>query len=77
MNRELLYVAHAMAFGLAFLVLMLAASEVGFRLGRRPNQQTRDKCKVTDLHHRGRHPRGARTTARVYDVDGCDAVRNP
>src|SRR5262249_29681498 len=40
-----LYVAHAMAFGLAFLVLMLAASEVGFRLGRRPNQQKRENAK--------------------------------
>ena len=45
MNREILYVAQAAVLGLAFLALMLAASEAGFRLGRRPNHQTRKNAK--------------------------------
>jgi hypothetical protein len=45
MNREILYVAHAAVLGLAFLALMLAVSEAGFRLGMRPNQQTRENAK--------------------------------
>lgn len=44
MSREILYVANATVFGLGFLALMLAASEAGFRLGRRPNQPTREKA---------------------------------
>ena len=45
MNGEILYGANEWVLGLVFLVLMVAASEAGFRLGRRPGKQTSEDTK--------------------------------
>jgi hypothetical protein len=44
-NEDFLYRPNEWVVGLAFLVLMAAASEVGFRLGRRPAKQTPENTK--------------------------------
>jgi hypothetical protein len=45
MNGEILYGVKDGLLGLVFLALMLAASEAGFRLGRRPGKQTSEDTK--------------------------------
>jgi len=49
MNGELLYRPNEWALGLALLALMAAASEVGFRLGRRPAKQTSERGTKSQL----------------------------
>jgi hypothetical protein len=49
MNVEFVYGANEWVLGLVFLALMVAASEVGFRLGRRPGKQTSEDTKSQHL----------------------------
>ena len=74
MNESFLYQTNEVLIQVVFFALMMAATEAGYRLGRKVRSRHAGEYQIANLYGRSLHPRGSCSSAGIHYLDGRDPL---